>query len=56
MENPLEPHVEDADRTESGVLVTFKDAIGAVFSVALLYLMLPQAERVVDDFEDAPEE
>jgi hypothetical protein len=56
MESPWEARVESVDRLENGVLVTFEGGISAIFSSALLFSMLTQAERVVDDIETESEE
>lgn len=45
------PEILDTERMSSGVLVTFKDGISAIYSAALLYAALDQAEV----FEDVDE-
>ena len=54
MEMPYKPRVEDADRLESGVLVTFDNGEARLYSASVLYAILSQAEEVPEKLD--PEE
>ena len=46
------PEVLDAQRMDGGVMVTFADGTSAIYSAALLYAVLDQAETI-EDVEEA---
>ena len=48
MKSQEEPHVVSADRLNASVIITFNDGRCAVYSSALLYAALPQAEELYD--------
>lgn len=50
------PHSVCVDKLQNGVFVAFEDGKYAIFSAALLYATLPQAQRVEDDLEPEVDE
>ena len=52
MESDSSPRVIDAKRFRNGVIVTFEDGRAALYSAALLYSRLPEAEEVVDSDDE----
>ena len=47
--------IQWVDRTQTDVIVAFRDGRSARYSSALLYSMLPQAQEIPADFpEDEP--
>ena len=49
MESEITPHVIEAQRLKSGVIITFDDGKCAVYSNSLLYASLHQAEELHPD-------
>ena len=48
MENQRKPHVLSADRLDDSIIITFDDGRCAMYSSALLYATLQQAEELYD--------
>ena len=48
MKDQEEPHVVSADRLDGSIIITFNDGRCAIYSSALLYATLPQAEELYD--------
>jgi hypothetical protein len=49
MEDLIVPGIIDAERLGDGVIISFEDGTSALYSTALIYAMLPQAERLPTD-------
>jgi hypothetical protein len=54
MNRPLEPKIVALDELANAILVTFEDGESAIYSAALLYGMLPQAQQVTPDERSVP--
>jgi hypothetical protein len=52
MEPHTAPRIVSSDRLDDGILVSFDDGKSAVFSAALLYANLSQAEEVSESEAD----
>ena len=46
METTIAPRILYAERLRGGVVITFEDGKSALYPAALMYDMLPQAERL----------
>jgi hypothetical protein len=51
MENDSARRITEIERAGSGVLISFDDGKSAVYSAALLYAALPQAQAMLE-YED----
>jgi hypothetical protein len=51
MDRSSEPNIASVDKLPNGILVTFEEGKLAIFSAALLYVMLPHAQQVEDDLQ-----
>jgi hypothetical protein len=56
MEHSFKPRVESVDKSQEGIIVTFEDGTSAVFSAALLYSMLSQAQQVIGERGSEPQD
>jgi hypothetical protein len=54
MNIPYEPRLEDAERIDNGVLITFDNGKAGLYSASVLYAILSQAEEVPEKLD--PEE
>lgn len=55
MPEPANHTIQSVDRTNSDVIIAFRDGRSARYSSALLYSMLPQAQEIpADSEEDEP--
>jgi hypothetical protein len=50
----MTPDIIGVERVGAGVLITFEDGRSAIYSMALLYQLLPNAQPIGDD--GSPEE
>jgi hypothetical protein len=53
MDSPPESRIRSADKLREGLAITFEDGKCAIYSAALLYAALPQAEQVEPEPEAA---
>jgi len=53
MEGRSEPRVIFSDRIDCGMVIGFDDGMTAYYSAALLHAVLPQAQMMPSDSEDA---
>jgi hypothetical protein len=50
----MTPDIIEVERVGAGVLITFEDGRSAIYSMALLFQLLPNAQPIEDD--GSPEE
>jgi len=48
MNDQKQPHLVSADRLDGSLIITFSDGQCGIYSSALLYKILPQAEELLD--------
>lgn len=48
MEDQAKPHIVSADRLDGSLIITFSDGQCGMYSSALLYKILPQAEELIE--------
>jgi hypothetical protein len=56
MEHLPQQRIISADKVREGLAITFADGKSAMFSAALLYATLPQAQQVEPESEDEADE
>jgi hypothetical protein len=52
MAGSVEPRIVEAERTASGLLITFQDGETALYSPRLLWSMFEMAEKIPEDIPE----